>query len=738
MMNKNIFKCALAVAFFFMACADDSTEVVIEKMNVVADVAELPECDASNEGEQAIVKGESSIRVCVDGDWFVTAGETVLGDDEVESVQLDSLVGYSQKGPFLKGSTVYLYELSDGRTLKQTNGNFTSNITSDDGRFKFTARNLVSQYALLVVSGKYRNEVTGDPTPTAIQLQAYTDVLNRKMANVNLITHLEHDRVYNLVTRENLRMKVAKRQARFEILNEFHIDTTGFKGSSEDWDVFGSTDADAALLAISILLQGDSSETALSVRLTEMGDDLATDGLWNDSKAESEKARIADWAMAADSAGRYAKFRKNVEGWKLSKTVPDFEKHMRHFWATNYGIDDCTKKREGEIVATKNKKSAVYGTTTRFICKSGLWKVAEDIVVDTKGWKDGSDGKLKKGDVTERFYKFDEKLDKWLYATKNDSTLGLKGCTEKRDGAIEKSSKSGNFYHCTESDWVELTDAIAYDTLGIKCSSANYGGIMAGAVEKENKYYCTSEGWVSLMSWNWNVPKEIRLNPNVKYDSIIDSRDNKVYRTVVIGEGENAQTWMAENLNYNDSVETPSLKGKSWCYDNLASNCDVAGRLYLWSAAIDSTKIVEDKENPMVCGLGKKCNIIGNVQGICPDGWHLPSLADIISLVNNVEAFAATKVLKSQTGWNKFKDDNGKIMDAYGTDAVGFSGIPTGMMRTSRFGMAGEAACFWTSSDYSFYDAYMFCLADDNNTRSDITDSFEKNVGMSVRCIKNK
>ncbi|MCF0224656.1 MAG: hypothetical protein HUK20_10340, partial [Fibrobacter sp.] len=65
--------------------------------------------------------------------------------------------------------------------------------------------------------------------------------------------------------------------------------------------------------------------------------------------------------------------------------------------------------------------------------------------------------------------------------------------------------------------------------------------------------------------------------------TLFDSRNGIVYKTVTIG----TQTWMAENLNYDDSVSTPNLKGGSWCYDNKDENCETYGRLYTWAAAMN-------------------------------------------------------------------------------------------------------------------------------------------------------
>lgn len=171
-----------------------------------------------------------------------------------------------------------------------------------------------------------------------------------------------------------------------------------------------------------------------------------------------------------------------------------------------------------------------------------------------------------------------------------------------------------------------------------------------------------------------------------------DSRDGKIYKTVVIG----SQTWMAENLNYTDSVKTPSLKGNSWCYDNDSAKCVKYGRLYTWTVAIDS---------------------------ICPTNWHLPSRAEWETLFTSVGGqSSAGKNLKSQSGWN-------------GTDAFGFSALPgSGMSYIGFFLIEGSDANFWSSSYADSNKAYYMWLSsgfDDADLRYD-----SRYYGFSVRCIK--
>ena len=224
--------------------------------------------------------------------------------------------------------------------------------------------------------------------------------------------------------------------------------------------------------------------------------------------------------------------------------------------------------------------------------------------------------------------------------------------------------------------------------------------------------------------WSWDVPKEARLNPEIAYDSMTDPRDGQIYKTVKIGD----QIWMAENLNYADSVKTPSLMGKNWCYANKAENCAVTGRLYTWTAAIDSVKLATDADNPQDCGFGKECTLPDTVQGICPPGWHLPEKKEWDTLLTKVGGEAtALKVLKSQTGW--FRQGNG-------SDDVGFSALPAGdRIVNGNFFDIGKLAGFWSASETD--DNYAKALDLGYCSNYAALGYYNKSLGFSVRCLKD-
>lgn len=179
-------------------------------------------------------------------------------------------------------------------------------------------------------------------------------------------------------------------------------------------------------------------------------------------------------------------------------------------------------------------------------------------------------------------------------------------------------------------------------------------------------------------------------NTDIPYDSITDDRDDQVYRTVKIG----TQTWLAENLNY-----TPEL-GYSWCYDRKNANCDTYGRLYDWNTA----------------------------KTACPDGWSLPDSTDWNTLVTYAgsKVSAGVKLKAATTLWGVNK----------GTDAFGFSAIPSGLYDGDLYFDLGVSGTWWTATSASNTEAYINdMLGTSAATRSG---KLLKTTGAAVRCIQDE
>ena len=297
-------------------------------------------------------------------------GGGASGDAGVTAVVDWEVAGVSQKGPFVTGSAVTVQEL-DGITLKQTGKSFKGSIKSDKGDFAIKDINLESQYAILEASGYYRDEISGKKSSGMVTLRALTDLSNRKTVNINLLTHLEYERVLYLVNKKKMSIADAKAQAEEEVLASFAIN--GDFGESEDLNIFESGDGNAALLAVSVLMQGDADVAGLTERMGEFGISLAEGGRWDDADT---KTAIADWACDIDLKGSLSKVRKNVEDWKYADTVPAFEKYVTNFWWDNYGLGVCNDKRENETKRNINKLSNLYNEY--FVCEKGRWHIPGD------------------------------------------------------------------------------------------------------------------------------------------------------------------------------------------------------------------------------------------------------------------------------------------------------------------------------------------------------------------------
>ncbi len=254
----------------------------------------------------------------------------------------------------------------------------------------------------------------------------------------------------------------------------------------------------------------------------------------------------------------------------------------------------------------------------------------------------------------------------------------------------------------------------------IRClkDSAPSPGIVASSSSK------TTPSSSSYNGWSWDVPREARLNPEITYGEMVDNRDGKIYKTVVIGN----QTWMAQNLNYDP--------GFSVCYDDNPDNCDVAGRLYTWTVAIDTAKL---DSASIFCDYYRTCTLPDTVYGVCPPGWHLPNIDEWMTLITAVGGEEqAGKVLKSQSGWGWYSNGNG-------TDSFGFSALPAGLRKINSgqtyewggyFDDVGDYAGFWSAAEKSKTHGRAIVLKY-NLDAAGVEAYVDKHWAISVRCVEN-
>lgn len=205
-------------------------------------------------------------------------------------------------------------------------------------------------------------------------------------------------------------------------------------------------------------------------------------------------------------------------------------------------------------------------------------------------------------------------------------------------------------------------------------------------------------------------------------NTLKDKRDGQTYKTVKVGD----QTWMAENLNYAYNEPTEGLDSSSFCYNNSADSCAKYGRLYLWSAAMDSAAVFSDDGKG--CSYDGSCSASGIVRGVCPEGWHLPSKAEWNTLFSAVGGSnTAGTMLMSQTGW--YNSGNGK-------DAYGFSALLAGSrISNGSFLSVGNSAYFWSSSEYDSIYAYYMVLSYGSEYAN--LSHGSRNYAFSVRCLKD-
>ena len=261
------------------------------------------------------------------------------------------------------------------------------------------------------------------------------------------------------------------------------------------------------------------------------------------------------------------------------------------------------------------------------------------------------------------------------------------------DYASDYENVWGNFFSgkITEEDLFSSSSSVqSFDNYPSPISSSDlFNDYNPIASSSSSEFYLSSSEIESSSSKMLILSSSsVRSSSSIEnfINSLRDSRDGQTYKYVKLGN----QVWMAENLNY----ETAN----SYCYNDNSINCEKYGRLYEWSAALNS----------------------------CPSGWHLPSDADFEILVEAVGGEnVAGKNLKSTTGWDLGGNGVG----------FGFNALPGGYRSSSGgFGSLGDNANFWSATENYESSAYYLELYY-YNERTHL-DYLGKGYAYSVRCLR--
>ena len=202
-------------------------------------------------------------------------------------------------------------------------------------------------------------------------------------------------------------------------------------------------------------------------------------------------------------------------------------------------------------------------------------------------------------------------------------------------------------------------------------------------------------------------------------DSVADA-DGNIYHIAWIAR----KFWTMENLRVthyrNGDAIAKVTVDNSWkvlttgaccLYEDNASNITNYGYLYNWYALADN-------------------------RGICPTGWHVPSVQEWNNLADSLGGANVAGGKMKSTGTIEGSTGLWYSPNTGGTNSSGFSGVPGGYrINYGTYYSMGNVGYYWSSSDTASLNAWNFIL-DANNGELNRNFNFKTN-GFSVRCCKD-
>ncbi len=226
-----------------------------------------------------------------------------------------------------------------------------------------------------------------------------------------------------------------------------------------------------------------------------------------------------------------------------------------------------------------------------------------------------------------------------------------------------------------------------------------------------------STGTNKTITWEYSDGSAENFKIKIIADDLVGDQiyyAGKIYNTVTIG----SQVWLKENLDVGDMInstnggtnsdgeQTNNSIIEKYCYGDNTANCDTYGGLYQLDEAM-------------------QYSTTPGAQGICPSGWHLPTLAELQTLGDAVGGSG-----------NALKSVGQGSGGGAGTNTSGFSALLAGIRNTTgSFTDLVTGAFFWSSTEVFSVNSEAMLLFNGNDNITFGPD--EKVFGLSMRCLKD-
>lgn len=666
-----------------------------------------------------------------------------VDNDAPAPIKKESIKGLVQKGPYVNGTQIIMSELTS--ELTQTGKVFSTQITDNTGAFELKDLELTSNFVLFSANGFYYNEVSGSLSTAQLTLTALSDIADRNSINVNVLTELERKRVEKLVSADSS-FNVAKAKAQREILQAFGIESEPLS-SSENLSITGSSEGNAVLLAISVILQGNRQDAQLTELLATISNDLKEDGQLSTNSVREELRRTAVLLKPAEIR---AKLEARYQELGATATIPDFEKYLTMFLnysatspsAVTQAATDITG-RTAVLNGVVNPNSAattvsfLYGETTNY----------SDSIIVTATPVSGKES-IPFTTTLEDL----KGLTIYHYRIKAQNSLGTSYGEDQEFTTIE-----------------QLPIVITESVTDVSFTSAN----ASGKITAEGSNPILKRGFI------WSRSPNQELNDNLFGDNIIDTFQDssvvsgsgpefaglvkpmfsnmtfyvKAYALTKDGFGYGNEITITTQSYYvagdgvtdveGHSYPTVKIGTQEWMKTNLNT-----GKFSNGDSMSHTNNDLEWKDfnaKPYYFQLGdyggkdtKAYNIyaVQDPRNVCPTGWHVPTQQDwetleaylgmpqqellIENKYRGISEYVGDKMKSAQAGW-----DNTMGI----TNDAGFSAIPTSIIDEGIFTDRDYFATYWTADGSYRQISYA--------SRGMYKGVKTETQGLTVRCVKD-